>query len=257
MSEVYLTTENLKVGYGKKLVVDGVDLEVREGEIISIIGPNGSGKSTILKTIANQLKALGGSVYIENMALSEKSGNELAKEMAVLFTDSMIKEAMTCFDVVSLGRYPYTGLLGSLEEEDRRIIDEVMITTDIFELKEVDYSQISDGQRQRVLLARALCQKPRILILDEPTTFLDIKYKLQFLNLLLKQAKEKNISIIMSLHELDMARQISDRIICIKDNKVEKIGEPEEIFKEGFINKLFDIRTGTYDEINARALLRK
>ena len=252
----YIKTNNLKVGYGKKVVVDNVNISIDQGEIYTIIGPNGSGKSTMLKTIAKQLDALDGHICIDQVELRNKTPQELAKEMAVCFTGESVKERITCCDVVSLGRYPYTGLLGKLSENDIKIIDEVMDEVGISDLRNEYYNEISDGQRQRILLARALCQEPQILILDEPTTFLDIKFKLEFLNMLLTQVKNKNIAVIMSLHELDMARQISDQIICIKDHKVLKTGTPDEIFKEGFINELFDIKIGSYDEINARALLK-
>lgn len=255
MTKGLLETENLIVGYGKKRIVEGVNLSAFSGEIVSLIGPNGAGKSTILKTIAGQISPIAGSINILGQDIKSMAASELAKSVAVLFTGESVRDVISCFEVVSMGRYPYTGFLGRLSKEDIDKTYEAMELTNISELKGSDFTKISDGQRQRVLLARALCQEPKILILDEPTTFLDVKYRLEFLGLLKKISKEKGFAVIMSLHELDMARQISDKIMCIKDTKVIKVGTSEEIFAPGFINYLFDITVGNYDEESFRALL--
>ncbi len=255
MNNSLVKTSNLSVGYGNKIVVDNIEIELCKGKIITLIGPNGAGKSTILKTICGQLKALNGDVYIQNQRINNIQKSDLAQNMAVLFTTDVIKEQVSCFDVVALGRYPYTGILGKLSEKDVQVVEETMKSTSVYDLRDTQFDELSDGQRQRVLLARALCQEPKILLLDEPTTFLDVKYRLEFLSLILKQARENGLAIIMSLHELDMARQISDEILCIKDNLVVKKGSPDEVFKTGYINELFDIKMGSYDEKNYRALL--
>lgn len=254
MSEI-IKTDNLIVGYGAKIVIDDVSIEIASGEIITLIGPNGSGKSTLLKSIAGQLKNLGGRIYLGEQDLYSKPASEIAKEISVLFTGDSPREKMTCRDVVALGRYPYTGILGRLSEKDEEIITEAMLLTTTEELAMAEFGEISDGQRQRVLLARALCQEPEVLILDEPTTYLDIRYRLEFISLLRKLSAERGFAVLMSLHELDMAKQISDRIICVKEGKIHRVGSPDEVYTPGYISELFDISVGTYDELSCSVRL--
>ena len=240
-----MSVNDLTVGYGKTVVVQGLELSIVPGEIITLIGANGEGKSTILKTIANQLSPISGTVlYHDKSKISER---ELSKILAVSLTNRIDPELMTCEDVVNSGRFPYTGRLGILSANDKEKVTEAMELTHVSELRERPFTDISDGQRQRVMLARAVCQEPEILILDEPTSFLDMKHKLELLNLIRKLAHERNISIIMSLHELELAERISDRLICIKDKKTDRIGTPEEVFNAEYIRKLYNIDCGSYD----------
>jgi len=256
MTENYfLSTSNLNIGYGKKEVICGINLNVSKGSIVTLIGPNGCGKSTLLKTVSGQIKPLSGSITINNKDLGHINAGELARLAAVVFTGDYIRERLTVRDVVSLGRYPYTGILGKLSDEDQKIITEAMNDTNVIEYCDKCFLEISDGQKQRALLARAICQQPELLILDEPTTFLDVKYKLEFLSLLKKESRLKNITIIMSLHELDLARQISDQIVCIKDNRIDRIASSSQVFDKGYINGLFDIKVGNYQEENFRAVI--
>lgn len=178
------------MGYDNKLLIKDMEIKLREGEILCLIGPNGAGKSTVLKSIAGQLGLLGGTVYLGEDDLSEMKAEELAKRMSVVFTEKVRVELKSCRDMVATGRYPYTGWFGILSEEDELIVDEVMELTHITDLSEKDFDKISDGQKQRVMLARAICQEPEIVVLDEPTSYLDIKYKLEFL-LLLQEMREK------------------------------------------------------------------
>lgn len=147
----------------------------------------------------------------------------------------------TCRDVVATGRYPYTGWFGVLSDEDQKVVEEVMALTHIMDISGQDYNKISDGQKQRVMLARAICQEPEIIILDEPTSYLDIRYKLEFLSILKEMQVQKNLTVIMSLHELELAKIISDKILCLKGEYIEKYGTPEEVFETEFIRKLYDI----------------
>lgn len=257
MADYIIQTENLTVGYNKKLVVENVNIGLEEGQIMAVIGPNGSGKTTILKSICRLIPEISGSVSIEGKPFDSYSSNEIAKLMAVVFTDQTIKETISCHDVVAMGRFPYTGILGRLSKDDEEIITEAMLSTSVLDLMDRDFTRLSDGQRQRVLLARALAQKPKLLILDEPTTFLDVKYTLEFLALLRKLAKENGFAVVMSVHELDMARQIADKILTVKNNKVDRFGSSDEIFTEGYINYLFDIETGFFDENQSRAIVFK
>ena len=155
---------------------------------------------------------------------------------------------MTCGEVVATGRYPYTGKFGVLSGEDRRIVDESMELVRIHELKDRDFDKISDGQKQRVMLARALCQQPDLIVLDEPTSFLDIRYKLEFLTIIQKMARTRNLSVLMSLHELDLAGRISDKVACVRGDRIDRFGTPEEIFTKGYIPELYQMTEGSYDE---------
>lgn len=248
MGDYYFYTEKLCVGYGRKPLIRDMKIFLPKGEILCLIGPNGSGKSTVLKSIARQLEFLGGTAYLGKENLAVIRNEELAKKMAVMFTEKMKAEMMDCQAMVATGRYPYTGRFGILSKEDERIVSEAMRMVHITEIGRQDFNKISDGQKQRVMLARAICQEPEILILDEPTSYLDIKYKLEFLSILQKLRKRKGITVIMSLHELELAKRVSDKILCLKGEYVEQYGTPEEVFKPGFIEKLFGITPGRFDQ---------
>lgn len=243
---VVIKTEKLSVGYAGRIVAEGVEIELRAGEIVTLIGSNGSGKSTLLKTIAAQLEPIGGMVWIAGKPQKEISGKELAQRLALVLTMQLQTDRMTCEDVVSAGRYPYTGRLGILSEEDREKVEAAMKMTDALEMKDADFHAISDGQRQRVLLARAICQEPEVILLDEPTSFLDIKYKLELLSVLKRMAEEKGTAILLTLHEPELARKISDKVICVKDGRIEKIGSPEQVLTEEYICHLYDLEKTEY-----------
>ncbi len=247
--EYYFKAEKMTVGYDGRPLIENIDFSLKKGEILTLIGPNGAGKSTILKSITRQLEKLAGTVYIGGRDQKEMSANELARNMAVVTTQRIKAELMTCEDVVATGRYPYTGRFGLLSDSDRQIVKEAMELVNVTGIKDRDFSRISDGQRQRIMLARAICQQPQIIVLDEPTSYLDIKYKLEFLSVLQQLKRQKNLTVIMSLHELDLAERVSDKILCVSGDFVDRCGRPEEIFKTGYISKLFDISSGSYDEI--------
>ena len=244
-----ITASGLSVGYGKRVVVEGLDIDVCPGEILTIIGPNGAGKTTILKSISAQLPAISGSMTVNSRDISRMSLNDIARTMAVCFTGKTASDRMTCEDMVSAGRYPYTGRLGLLSSDDRRIVSEAMELTGITALRDTDISCISDGQRQTVMLARAIAQQPKVLILDEPTSFLDINNKLRLLSLLRELVKTRDIAVVQTLHELDLAQRFSDKILCIKDNKPDRLGIPEEIFSGDYISRLYGITHGTFQPL--------
>ena len=247
MSAYYFQTKNLAVGYDGQTLIRDITIGVEKGEIVTLIGPNGAGKSTILKSITRQLKTIAGTVTIDRSDLKRLSLKELATRMAVVLTERMKPELMTCRDIVATGRYPYTGRLGILTPEDEAKVDSAMEAVHALELSDRDFNAISDGQRQRILLARAICQEPEIIILDEPTSFLDIRHKLELLSILRGMAKEKGITVIMSLHEIDLAQKVSDKILCVKGETIDTYGTPEEVFDEGNIRALYDIEQGFFD----------
>ena len=203
--DYYFQTEGYSVGYDGKPLIRQIEIGIQKGEILTLIGPNGAGKSTILKSIAGQLGVIGGSAYLDGRELGAMSGTELARKMAVVFTERLKTELMTCEDVVATGRYPYTGHFGILTKKDREAVREAMELVHVMEIRDQDFAKISDGQRQRVMLARAICQEPEIVILDEPTSFLDVKYKLEFLSVLQELRLKRGLTVIMSLHELELA----------------------------------------------------
>lgn len=246
--EYYFQTEQMSVGYQGIPLIRNIEISLQKGQILTLIGPNGAGKSTILKSIAKQLKLIEGGVYLNREDLKGLPDRALSKQMAIVFTEKLMTELMTCRDVVATGRYPYTGRFGRLSNQDKKIVEEAMELVQVTNIRTKDFTKISDGQRQRVMLARAICQQPEIIILDEPTSFLDVKYKLEFLSVLQELKHKKGLTVIMSLHELELAERVSDRILCVKGEYTERFGKPEEIFQKGYIRTLFGIETGSFDE---------
>ena len=249
MPDTVLRAEELSAGYGSTVIVDGVNISAQPGKILTLIGPNGAGKSTVLKTICRQLKPLGGAVYIGGERLEDLGSIQLARSVSVLLTGRVRTEYMRCSDVVETGRYPYTGRLGVLTAEDRKLVREAMELVGVSHLADCDFERISDGQRQRVLLASAICRRPRVLILDEPTTFLDIKAKLELMSILKRLAAGQDMAVILSLHELELAQRVSDTIICIKGAAVDRTGTPEEVFSGGYIGELYGVPSDSFCEV--------
>ena len=249
MADFYFETKKLSVGYGGVPLIRDIDIQIRRGEIVTLIGPNGSGKSTILKSITRQLKTIAGTVYIGGRDLQSFTQRELARCMAVVLTERMRPELMTCWDVAATGRYPYTGRFGILSREDEAKVTAALEAVRARELADRDFNAISDGQRQRVLLARAICQEPEVIVLDEPTSYLDIRHKLDLLAILRDMARRQGITVIMSLHEIDLAQKVSDRILCVKGETIARCGAPEEVFSEAEIRKLYELEGGVYDPL--------
>lgn len=249
MKPILLHTEQLTVGYRKKALIPDITFSVQAGQILTLIGANGVGKSTILKSIARQLEPIAGTIFVGEQELSAISHRNLAKSMSILMTHSFQTEFLRCVDVVEAGRYPYTGQLGILSEQDHEKVAEALKLVHGEELAQKDFRKISDGQRQRILLAKAICQEAEILILDEPTSFLDVRYKLEFLTILKDLVREKQIAVILSLHELDLAQRISDVVLCIRNHIVDRIGTPDEIFTDAYITNLYGITCGSYESL--------
>ena len=247
--EPYLYTARLAVGYGGKPLIENLCMHVRRGEIMTLIGPNGAGKSTILKTLARQLTPMAGAVYLDKQALGQMAEKELAQRLAIVTTERIDPELMTCRDIVSTGRHPYTGRLGLLRAEDRTIVENALAQVHAGELAELPFAQVSDGQRQRVLLARALCQQPDVILLDEPTSFLDIHHKLELLDILKNLVRQQRLAVVMSLHELDLAQRVSDTVVCVEKSGVLRMGPPEQIFTEENIRALYGLTQESYNPL--------
>ncbi len=246
-SGYYFHTEHLSVGYDGKPLIKEIEMQVRKGEILTLIGPNGGGKSTILKSITRELKTIAGTVFLENETLQKISGRDLSQKMAVVFTERMHSDLMTCEDIVATGRYPYTGRFGLLKKEDREKVEAAMEMVHASEIKERDFREISDGQRQRIMLARAICQEPEIIVLDEPTSYLDIRHKLELLTILKDLAVREQVAVVMSLHELDLAQKVSDYVLCVHGEYIERAGTPEEVFTADYIRQLYGIENGVFN----------
>lgn len=247
MEKAYLVTEHLDVGYQNKALIRDIALSLKPGKILTLIGPNGVGKSTILKSITRQLALVSGCVYLEGRSIQEYSGQAFARKVAVMMTGRLQSEWMTCYEVVATGRYPYTGKMGILGKEDKEKIEQALALVQAQDLAKQDFTRISDGQRQRIMLARAICQEPEIIVLDEPTSYLDIRHKLELMTLLKDMVVHQEVAVIMSLHELDLAQRISDYVMCVRDNHIERYGTPEEVFTPDAIEQLYGMTKGSYN----------
>lgn len=245
MKAASIQARALTIGYEGQTVVEKIELQAFPGQIISVLGPNGAGKTTLIKTLMGQLPPIRGQIELGGMPLSELSDRQVASRLAVVLTERPEPELMRCRELVALGRYPYTGRLGLLSAEDWQKVDEGMALVGVSELADRDYDRISDGQRQRVLLARAICQKPEVLILDEPTSYLDLKHKLEFMQLLRRLSRERDLAVLMSIHELTLARNYSDEVICLRDGRVDRSGPTEEVLTEAYVEQLFDLCPGS------------
>ena len=243
----YFETKDLAVGYNGKILIHDINIQIERGKILTLIGPNGAGKSTILKSITRHLAKIHGTVHIGENEISTWQPREMARQVSVVLTDRIRPELMTCAEVVAMGRYPYTNMLGRLTPEDKRIVRDALERVHAADLAAQDFATLSDGQRQRILLARAICQEPEIIVLDEPTAYLDIRHKIELLDILREMAYEKGITVIMSLHEIDLATKISDYLICVKGETIAAFGKPEDVLQQNAIEELYDMQNGSYN----------
>ena len=241
----YCETRELAVGYTKALL-QNIALGVERGQILTLVGPNGAGKSTLLKTLAGQLAPMGGTVLLEGRNLADYTGTQRAQKLALMAPHSRRMELTTCFDFVSAGRYPYTGRLGILSAEDRQQVHRALELVGAAHLADRDFNRISDGQRQRILLARALCQQPEVILLDEPTSFLDIKGKIELLTILKELAHTGQLAVILSLHELELAEKIADTVVCVSPGGVSGVLTPEQAFQPENIRALYGLTEQQY-----------
>ncbi len=231
---------NLRIGYGKKTVAEGIHFILHEGEILAIVGPNGSGKSTLLKSVAGFLPLLGGELLFRGVPAGQMRREDRARFLSVVTTDRPDVEWMTVWDVAASGRYPYTGKMGILSAEDKQIVIEALEWLQAADLKDRYFRELSDGQKQRVMLAKSIAQRPKLLILDEPTSYLDIRYQLEFMQIAANLAGEMGMALMMSIHELTIARHLSDRVMTLKDGRMDRIGESDLLTTE-YITQLYGI----------------
>ncbi len=247
-----IKSSELSAGYGREVVVDGINLTVKAGEILCLIGPNGSGKSTILKTLTRELKALGGKIFVLGKDAAAMNELEAARHLSMVMTEKIRPEFMSCREVVESARYPYTGRLGILRQEDREAAARAIKIAGAEELCDKTFGKVSDGQKQRIMLARAIAQNTEIIVLDEPTSFLDMRFKIDLIRVIKRLAKVEKKTVIMSLHELELAKAAADTIVCVGQGKILRTGSPEEIFCGDFIQKLYGIKESEFDNETAR-----
>ncbi|MBN4062637.1 MAG: ABC transporter [Alkaliphilus sp.] len=239
---VAIKVDKVKFKYSNKTVLNGLNLDIEKGSFLSILGPNGSGKTTLLKNMCNLLKPYDGAIYIDNLQLKGIKYKELAKKMAVVHQGSTPNFEFKIYDIVLMGRYPHQKRFSFDSKMDLDIVKQVMLDTDIWELREKSIFEISGGERQRVIIARALAQQPEILLLDEPITFLDIKHQISILNLCKKLNKEKKITIITTMHDINLASRYSDYILLLDSGRVEVLDVPEKVITEKNIESVYGIK---------------
>ncbi|MCR5774715.1 MAG: ABC transporter ATP-binding protein [Lachnospiraceae bacterium] len=238
MNGPVLACKDVTIGYGSRIVASHIDLEVMAGESVALIGENGSGKSTLLKTLIKEIPPIAGKVLVGGKDIKALSAHDIAGLMSIVMTGSARPEYFTCYDMVASGRYPYTDRLGRLKETDRMAVEEAMRVTGTSDIATRYVTDISDGQRQLVMLGRAIAQEPELLILDEPTNFLDIRHKILFTEAVQKLVSEKGTAVLMSTHELDIVRKMTDRFVALKDGKTDFCGNTDRLTEE-YIMSLF------------------
>lgn len=244
-----LRAKNLTVGYGRQSVVSKVDVEGLRGQVVCLLGPNGAGKTTILRTLSGLLAPLEGQVRIGDASLSAMDKKDLAKKLAVVLTQGISGGMMKVYDVVGMGRYPHTGYFGKLTAVDKARVFEALTTVDALDLADRYFDELSDGERQKVLVARALAQEPEVVILDEPTTHLDIKHRLELMGILKRLSHEKGITVILSLHEVDMAIKGCNQVLLVKDGGILAAGAPEDVVNEALIRELYTMGHGGFSHL--------
>ncbi|RZJ30424.1 MAG: ABC transporter ATP-binding protein [Flavobacterium sp.] len=238
--ETILTTENLSIGYTAKtttVIADGIDLSLQKGKLISLIGANGIGKSTLLRTLAGISRPLSGKVILNEKNIGGYLPSTIAKQLSLVLTDKLPPSNLTVFELVALGRQPYTNWIGKLLPEDISAINTALTQTETTFLAQKKHYEISDGQLQKVMIARALAQDTPLIILDEPTTHLDMQHKASLLRLLKKLA-ESGKCVLFSTHDIDMAIEFSDEMILMFDRKTIQ-GKPADFIADGTFNRLF------------------
>lgn len=254
--EILLSAENLRVGYllGKKeiKVCDGMNFELKRGELVALLGPNGAGKSTLLRTLSSSLQPLSGNVYYSGRLLKNISQRDLSRKISVVLTDHTQAGGLTVSELVSLGRQPYTGFFGRLKARDLRLVDEAINSVGLSFKSNSYMAELSDGERQKAMIAKALVQETDVLLLDEPAAFLDVASKLELMALLRQIAVERNCAVLFSSHDVEQALTLSDKLwLMSRDGLL--CGGTEDMVLQGHLSDLFrsdnvrfDLGSGVY-----------
>jgi len=259
MPQPVLHTQNLSIGYAKgksvTIIQKDISLDLEKGKLVALIGKNGIGKSTFLKTITGILEPIAGSIVLNNKNLLDYDTNELAQEMSLVLTESLPPSNLTVYEIVALGRQPYTNWLGTLTLEDQQKINEAIALTGISDFIHKKHYEISDGQLQKVMIARALAQDTSIIILDEPTTHLDLVHKVTLLKLLSRLTHETGKTILYSTHDLDLAIQLTDEMIVFTETTIYK-DQPCNLISKNIFNQIFDNENITFDSEKGKFIIK-
>ncbi len=242
-----LTCRDLTVGYKDKAVLKDLDLTFEAGRFISLLGPNGAGKTTLLRTLSRHLEPLSGRIEMRGRPLSGISAMELAKFMAVVLTDKVSPPLFTVFEFVALGRYPHTDFLGRMGAADHAAVQNALAAVHAEDLSRRPFADLSDGERQKALVARALAQDPKLLLLDEPTIHLDLKHRMEVMAILRDLCREQGITVVASLHDVDVAAKVSDRVALVKNGTITAWGSPEAVLKRRTVAELYDFSGADFD----------
>ena len=257
--EKIITIESLAIGYHssakeKKIVASNINLLLLKGELVCLLGPNGAGKSTLMRTLSGMQAPLSGTVFLDGKNLHQLPSRILAKNISVVLTEKVEGGLLTAYEVVSLGRYPYTNWSGALASEDHAIITGAIDMVGAQELAHRTLAELSDGERQKIMMARALAQEPKVMILDEITAFLDLPRRVEFMRLLRKMAHETNRAVLLSTHDLDLALRGADKIWLLPKDGILTEGAPEDLVLNGDFEKAFasegvqfDSATGSFN----------
>lgn len=240
--------KEIEIGYGDKIAVHKANIKINEGEVVTIIGPNGSGKSTLIKALSRCLKLRSGSVTIDGININKIPTKTVAKKMAILPQVKSVSSDITVESLVSYGRFPHLDFKNRLTKDDHEIVDWAMEKTGLTKLKDRNVMTLSGGERQRAWIAMALAQKPQVLMLDEPTTYLDISYQLEVLELVKELNQTLGITVVMVLHDLNQAARYSDNIYVLKDGHMCDYGKPNEIMKSNLLKDVFRIEADVYED---------
>jgi iron complex transport system ATP-binding protein len=251
-----LQANHLSIGYSKKNsatpVAEGLSFSLQKGKLTCLLGPNGVGKSTLIKTILGQLPLLSGNLTLENKAIASFSQKDLAKKIAVVLTDKVNSGNLTAYQLVALGRIPHTGWLGNLSSQDKEIVERAIQVTKIHYIRDKSLSEISDGQLQKVMIARALSQDGEILILDEPTAHLDLVNRYEIMHLLREIAHQENKAVLVVTHDLDIAIDTADVFWLMQCGFPLVDGSPEDLILEGKINLMLPDEKLVFDPENGK-----
>lgn len=249
MTDSVLTTQNLAVGYHRprRVVAGEIDLSLMRGEFVCLLGPNGAGKSTLIRTLAGMQPPLDGRISLMGKALAALSATDIARTLSVVLTDRIGVGIALARDLVALGRYPHTNWIGRLTDEDERAVSWAIQAAGAMHLAHRNVAELSDGERQKVMIARALAQQPDLLILDEPTAFLDLPRRVEIMALLRKLAHATGKAILLSTHDLDLALRCADRICLLPIDGAMQTGAPEDLILNGAYERAFQSEGVRFD----------
>lgn len=237
-----LSAQQLQLGYGDKVIVPQLSLELESSRIHCLIGPNGCGKSTLLRALAGLLRPRQGQVLLDGRAVNRWGRRELAQRLAMLPQHPSAPEGLTVEQLVRYGRFPHQGLFGQLGAQDRKVVRWAIRVTGLAGYEERPLSALSGGERQRAWIALSLAQQASILILDEPTTYLDLGHQLEVLELLEELNRQQGLTVIMSLHDLNQAARYGHRLVAMRSGRLEQAGEPGEVLTETLLAEVFRVR---------------